>query len=125
MLKFDGVVDVTNHTLKIGDNSISMIQKGHIGCFRVSMADTIHTPPRSEIVTNCNVCITDKDRLPKGAGIIEGDDEFLKSKKGLIRKILVFNNESVPVRLMNLSSQVQVIHSGTVVANLSPVDEVI
>lgn len=125
LLKFDGVVDVTKHILKIRDNSISMIRKGHIGCFRVSMADTIHIPPRSEIVTNCNVCIPDKERLPEGASIIEGDDEFLKSEKGLIGKILVSNNEVVPVRLMNLSSQVQVIHSGTVVANLSPVDDVI
>lgn len=33
LLKFDGVVDVTKHILKIGDNSISMTQKGHIGCF--------------------------------------------------------------------------------------------
>lgn len=125
LLKFDGVVDVTKHILKIRDNSISMIRKGHIGCFRVSMADTIHIPPRSEIVTNYNVCIPDKERLPEGASIIEGDDEFLKSEKGLIGKILVSNNEVVPVRLMNLSSQVQVIHSGTVVANLSPVDDVI
>lgn len=30
LLKFDGVVDVTKHILKIGDNSISMIQKGQI-----------------------------------------------------------------------------------------------
>lgn len=89
------------------------------------MADTIHIPPGSEIVTNCNVCIQDKERLLEGASIIEGDDEFLKSEKGLIGKILVSNNEVVPVRLMNLSSQVQVIHSGTVVANLSPVDDVI
>lgn len=125
LLKFDGVVDVTKHILKIRDNSISMIRKGHIGCFRVSMADTIHIPPRSEIVTNCNVCIPDKERLPEGASIIEADDEFLKSEKGLIGKILVSNTEVVPVRLMNLSSQVQVIHSGTVVANLSPVDDVI
>lgn len=30
LLKFDGVVDVTIHILKISDNSISIIQKGHI-----------------------------------------------------------------------------------------------
>lgn len=78
LLKFDGVIDVPNHILKIGDNSISMIQKGHIGCFRVSMTDTIHIPPRSEIITNCNVCIPDKERLSEGVSIIEGDDELLK-----------------------------------------------
>lgn len=89
-LKFDGVVDVSNHILNIGNNSIFMIQKGHIGCFRVNNADTIHIPPYSEIVTNCNVCIPDKDSLSKGAGIIEGDDEFLKSERVLIGEILFF-----------------------------------
>lgn len=98
---------MSNHILNIGDNSIFMIQKGHIGCFRVNNADTIHIPPWSEIVTSCNVCIPDKDSLSKGAGIIEGDDEFLKSERVLIGEILVFLNETVSVRFMNLSMQVK------------------
>lgn len=62
--------------------------------------------------------------MPEGASIIEGNDEFLKSEKGLICKLLV-SNEVVSVRFMNLGLQVQVIHCGTVVANLSQVDEVL
>jgi hypothetical protein len=89
--------------MKIGSKSVSLLMKGHVGCFRVSMADTIHIPPRSEIVTRCNVCIPDNEILPEGAGIIEGDVEFLNSEKGLVGKTLVSNDEHVPVRLMNLS----------------------
>lgn len=76
LLKFDCVVDMTNHILNIEDNSISMIKKGHIRCFQISTANTIHIPPRSDFVTNCNVCIPDRERLPEGVGITEGDDEF-------------------------------------------------
>lgn len=78
LLKFHCVVDLTNHILNNEDNSISMIKMGYIGCFRISVAITIHIPRRSEIVTNCKVCISDKERLPEGIGIMGGDDESEK-----------------------------------------------
>ena len=37
-------------------------------------------------------------------------------------RCFVTNQRSVPCRLMNPSPEVQIIHSGTVVANLTPVD---
>lgn len=78
LLKFHCVVDLTNHIPNNEDNSISMIKMGYIRCFRISLAITIHIPRRSEIITNCKVCNSDKERLPEGIGIMEGDDESEK-----------------------------------------------
>ncbi|XP_061194780.1 uncharacterized protein LOC133202936 [Saccostrea echinata] len=110
------VVDLTTQILEVNGKPSPLNKAGHIGCYRVAVAKTIHIPPRSEIVTNCNVCIPDKEPLPRGLGILEGDKDFLKSERGIIGKVLVTNRNSVPCRLMNPSPDVQVIHSGTVVA---------
>ena len=119
------VVNLKTQILEINGKSISLNKAGHIGCYRVAVADTIHMAPRSETVLSCNVCISAEEPLPKGLGIIEGDDDFLKSERAIIGKVLVTNQRSVPCRLMNPSPEVQVNHSGTVVANLTPVDGII
>lgn len=62
---------------------------------------------------------TRQRKIAKRAIIIKCDNE------GLIGKFVVFNNEVVPMGLMNLSLQVQVIHNGNVVAIFSEEDEVI
>ena len=76
--------------LDINGKSISLNNAGHIGCYRVAVADTIHKAPRSETVMSCNVCISAEEPLPKCLGIIEGDDDFLKSERPIIGKVLCY-----------------------------------
>ena len=76
--------------LEINGKSISLNNAGHIGCYRVAVADTIHKAPRSETVMSCNVCISAEEPLPKCLGIIEGDDDFLKSERAIIGKVLCY-----------------------------------
>ncbi|CAG2243406.1 unnamed protein product [Mytilus edulis] len=57
-------------------------------------------------------------------GIVEPTEEFVDTYKGLLGRILVKNQEKVPLRFMNLSNETQTIHEGTIVGQLSPVEEI-
>ena len=46
------------------------------------------------------------------------------SGTGMVAKTLVRSQELVPVRIVNLSSETQTIYPGTIVGNLSPIEEV-
>ena len=119
------VIDMTAMELRIDGTAIPLIKRGYIGCYRIATTETVHVPPRSEIVTSCGVCTTSKEQIAAGIGLIEGDENFLKSEKSLIGKVLVTTKESVPVRFMNPGFVVQTIHKGTVVAKLTPVQCVV
>ncbi|CAC5414320.1 unnamed protein product [Mytilus coruscus] len=58
-------------------------------------------------------------------GIVEPTQEFVDTNKGLLGRILVKNQEKVPLRFMNLSDETQTIHEGTIVGQLSSVEEII
>ena len=64
-------------------------------------------------------------RLQEGVSLIEPDDGFLASERGLVGKVLVQNTEKVPVRIMTISNEIKVVRSGTVVANMTHVNDVI
>jgi hypothetical protein len=57
--------------------------------------------------------------------LIEPDDKFLASERGLVGKVLVENADRVPNRIMNISNEGKVVRSGTVVANMTHIDNVI
>ena len=57
--------------------------------------------------------------------IIEPTDEFIKTEKGLVGTTLVRSRNEIPFRLMNLSAQSQIVHAGTIVGHLSPIEEII
>ncbi len=66
---------------------------------------------------NGDVHMSDQDYMSKGVSIVEPEEAFLKSDRGLVAKTLVNNNKRVPLRIMNVSAEVKVIHSGTFVAS--------
>ena len=89
------------------------------------MAENINLPARTEMVENCNVCLPKGTTMPDGDGLIEPDAEFLSSERGLVGRVLVSNDEMVPVGIMNVSNEVKVVRAGTVIAKLTPVSEVL
>ena len=51
--------------------------------------------------------------------------KFLDKDKGLLARTLVKFHDKVPLRFMNLSDQTQTINQGTIVGQMSPVDDII
>ena len=54
--------------------------------------------------------------------MLEPCGKFLKQDCALIAKVLVEPRDCVPVRLLNVIDAVQIVRSGTTVAELSPVE---
>ena len=125
MTKYDCVIDIVHGIMTLGTRKVDLIQEGHFGCFRVAVADTVNIPPRSEIVTLGNVCLLKGELAPNGVGLIEPEDKFLHSDRALVAKSLVNKGETVPLRLMNPTTDVKVVRAGTIVASLSPVEQII
>ncbi|CAC5410704.1 unnamed protein product [Mytilus coruscus] len=58
-------------------------------------------------------------------GIIEPCEKFVKRDNALLAKTLVEAREHVPIRLLNVSNNVTTIRAGTIVGEISPVEDVI
>jgi hypothetical protein len=54
--------------------------------------------------------------------MLESCENFLKQDCALIAKVLVKPRDCVPVKLMNVTDALQIVRSGTTVAELSPVE---
>ncbi|CAG2199880.1 unnamed protein product [Mytilus edulis] len=60
-----------------------------------------------------------------GLGIIEPCDKFVAKDSALMARTLVKASETVPLRFMNVSNVVKIIRAGTIVGNISPIQDVI
>ena len=107
----------------MNNRKVDLVFEGQIGCYRVAVAENVSVPPRSEMVVEgrVNDHISDHSQI----GIIEQTDEFIITEKGLVGRTLVRSRNEVPLRLMNLSAQSQIVHAGTIVGLLSPIEEII
>jgi hypothetical protein len=117
------IIDISKSCILMNNRKVDLVFEGQIGCYRVATAETVSVPPRSEIVVEgrVNDHISDHSQI----GIIEPTDEFIKTEKGFVEGILVRSRDEVPLRLMNLSAQSQIVHAGTIVGHLSPIGEII
>ena len=118
-------VDIVNKKLLIDSEEFRMISKGWIGWYRISSGKTCNISPRSEIIVNRDVNISEKDYLQESLSLVEPEETFTKSECGLVAKALVGNSKRVPLRIMNLPQNVKTIYSGTFVTSMSPVDNIL
>ena len=118
-------ISLVSQTMQIDSEEVKLLTEGAVGCYRVSLADTLNIPPRSEMVVNGAVHLPKGLHEPKGSCIIEGDETFLTTGGGLVGKSLVSQGQFVPVRIMNPTPEVRVIHAGTVVGTMTPVDRIL
>ena len=125
MLSNDCTLEIAKLKMQIKTDIIPLYKEGHFGCHRIAMAENINLPARSEVVVNCNVCLPKGTTMPDGDELIEPDEGFLSSERGILGKVLVSNNEMVPVHIMNVSNEVKVVRAGAVIAKLTPVSEVL
>lgn len=121
MTEYECSIDLKQKCLVMDGKRIRCDMKGKMGCYRVSLVETVSIPPRHEMLT-CGQ-INDYCHDIKGTGIIEPSDTFHKVDNAVVGRILATANENVPVRLMNPSNEVMVIYKGTVVGQFEQVKE--
>jgi hypothetical protein len=117
-------IDMSNDVLSINGKDIRMSIEGSLGCFRVTDVDTVSIPPRSEVIIQEKVCVPDGINLPKVDSIVEPNCKETINKSTLTAREMVHPRETVPVRLMNVSEEAKVLHTGTVVGQLTEIREV-
>ena len=120
----DCIIDVQKDILSILGTQHQILSEGISGSYKVSIVNRISIPPRTEVVTQGKICATGDGKLPARAAIIEPVEKFLRSDIGVVAKTLVRSQEIVPIRIANLSGVAQTIYPGTIVGELSPIEEV-
>ena len=115
-------VDVENNVLIIQGKKCDLNCRGSIGCHRVVAKEDEIIPARSErIITGRAVNMT---KATNDLYIVEPDNALRKDDRGLVARALVQGGEYVPLRLMNVTDEPQIIRKSTNIATLSPVCEV-
>lgn len=105
----------------MNDEECAFSWEGTLGCYRVTAADDICIPPRSEIVIPASV--TGKNNYGRADYLVEPEPKFLESGRALVGRTLVKGNDKVPFRLMNVTDDVQKIYRGTLIGKMTAVEE--
>ena len=87
--------------------------EGLTSCYRITIAETVSLPPRSEMIISGTLCKPEDGYVPMKASIVEPSDKFRNSDFGMVARALVRSSENIPLILMNLSSETKVLYSGT------------
>lgn len=93
----------TKKFLKIGRGEVSLISENVMGCYKILMANSLTTPPRSEIIASSNICPKENDPPPKGVWLIETDETLVNCDRGLVGKMFVDTKKGISIRILNLS----------------------
>ena len=115
-------LNLMNNTLEIKGQTCQLKTVGRMGCYRVSVSEKVEIPSRSEVVIEGKVAATGP--LQHKTGILEPAKQHVSSDRPMVARVLVQGDEKVPVRLMNLSDEKQILYPGTHVANFSTVSSV-
>lgn len=114
-------IDVVNNLLTIAGKEFGLNCSDSIGCYRVVVTTDIEVPAWSEMIIQGSVPNITK----KGDDLflVEPSERVMESGKGLIAKSLVKGCPTIPLRIMNSTDEPQKLFKGTLLANLSPVEE--
>lgn len=116
MEKHGCTVDILNNTLVVKGKKVDLI-----GCHRIIAKADEEIPAMSEKIINGKVL--NMTGHSTDLFIIE-QSEIKKDNIGLIARALVQGNETVPLRIMNVTDEPQNIRTGTNLVILSPICEV-
>ena len=110
--------------LYVGGIEQELQLQGHLGCFNISLKETITIPPMSEMICSGRLLLP-SDRSVTGSLMVEANEKFQKSGKALVARTLITAREDVALRLMNVTSQPQRVYKNTMVGKTSAVSNVI
>jgi hypothetical protein len=98
--------------------------EGFLGCYRITAVETVSIPPRSEGIVPGKICVPEGSTLPTCESIVEPLYGKSRNECALTARTVVSPREIVPVKLMNTEEDVKIVHSGTVIGQLSEVDRI-
>ncbi|PJE78407.1 hypothetical protein CI610_02660 [invertebrate metagenome] len=119
------VIDCAQGKMRIGQKDSTLTWQGTLGCYRVSMKETLSIAPRSEVICEGIVQVPDSEQLPDDTFIMESSERFMKKGQALVARTIVNAGETVPLRLLNPSDQTVKVYRHTHVGRISPVDKVL
>ena len=124
--KYECLVDLKKKILQIGNEEVPLVKGRRPStptCCRVVSETAVTLPPQSEVVIPAKV----QESNPKFSwGIIQSDSSARLNQPVLVCRALVdVEHPTVPVRVMNLSSEPQNIRKGTHLASCEPIISVL
>ena len=120
-----GSIDLQNSMLDVDGGRVSLKYAGKLGCFRVVAHDRVVMPAQSEMIIRGAVDDSANKLTYETDMLVEANETCLKKDKALVGRSLVQVNKNVFVRVMNPSADTQIIYPRTIVAQVSPVQEVV
>ena len=111
------VIDLESNVMRYVNQELPLYFEDHTGWFRVTVKENISIQPGREMIVKGQ----DAPQLRKYNEwiMLEPCEQFFKRDCALVAKALVEPKDCVPVRLMNITDAVQIVRSGTTVANSS------
>ena len=111
---------IESNVMRYANQELPLYFEDRTGWFRVAVKENISIQLGTEIIVKGQ----DAPQLRKYNEwiMLEPCEQFFKRDCALIAKALDEPNDCVPVRLMNITDAVQIVRSGTTVAELSPVE---
>jgi hypothetical protein len=123
-VKYEAIINMRTHKVEISGIEHSIHLEGMAHEYKIALVNRVVIPPRSKIMIEGKICAGLDGGLPVKIGLAKPSEKFRKSDSALLARALVRRQETVPLRIMNLSSTNQALQSGTV-GKLSPVNEVV
>ncbi|XP_056006949.1 uncharacterized protein LOC130050723 [Ostrea edulis] len=125
LVRHKAVIDMCLHQISISGTEHPIKLEGSASSYKVAIVHRVTVPPRSELMVEGQICTGSDGGLPTQAGLIEPSENFQKSGSCFLAKTLVRRQNTVPLRIMNISEDSKTIYPGTVVGKLSAIDEVL
>uniref|UniRef100_A0A8W8J306 Peptidase A2 domain-containing protein n=1 Tax=Magallana gigas TaxID=29159 RepID=A0A8W8J306_MAGGI len=107
----NGIINLGTNTLRLNDEECAVSCEGAMGCYRITAADDVHIPPRSELVIKGK--ISGENKCGTIDYIVAPEEKFLERGRALVGRTLVKGGENIPVRLMNITDVPQTICTRT------------
>ena len=125
LVKHRAIINMRTQNLCVDGLQHPIQLEGSAEKYKVAVIHRVVIPPRAELLVEGKVCADPDGGLPSKAGLVEPSDKFLKSDTGILARALVRRQDTVPLRIMNLSDSSKTIYPGTVVGEFSQVEEIV
>lgn len=123
LVRHEAVINMRMHQISISGIEHPIQLEGSASYYKVAIIHRVTVPPRSELVVEGQIRASSDGGLPTKAGLIEPSEKFQNSC--MLAKTLVRRQDTIPLRIMNISDDSKTIYPGTVVGKLHAVDEVL
>ncbi|XP_056014993.1 uncharacterized protein LOC130052872 [Ostrea edulis] len=75
------IVDVKRKILRCNQGEFPFVFNSMFGCYRIVASESFCLPPRSKVVTSCDVIIPPGEHFTPGISLVEPSDSFIKSAR--------------------------------------------